>query len=197
MPYRAAAFVALALAACGTEAAPPPEPERVAHPAEEATAPSEPESMSVEEAMQASARWLATPPPVDAATFDPDAFEWRVVPGMERLARDGAPRVTIVARTTGGGTACSGGMCSTSLDARALRGTLPSGHLGYFASMRPPDDHLCEGASPDALFADWTIAEIAPRADGEAPLHCGIHAHDGHDDAPWVILKVSTGPRVQ
>lgn len=147
--------------------------------------------MTVEEAREAAERWLATPPPVEASTFAPEALDWRVVPGMEALAREGAERVTMVARTNGAGIGCSGSMCSTRLHARALRGALPAESVSYFATDRPPNHRSCEGGSDQGLFQDWTIVEIAPRAEGDDPLFCGIAVDlDARDD--WVILRVGT-----
>lgn len=191
---RVFALLAITAAACGPDGgATAPPPERATHPAEQPVRAPDPERDPVEEAMEAAARWRAIPPPVEAATFDPDALAWRVVPDMERLAVRGAPRVTIVARDGGGGTACGGGMCSGGLESRVLRGELPSDRVSYFATDRPPNHRLCEGGSERGLFQDWTIVEIAPRSNRRDPLFCGVAVRNGDDIEDWVILRAATG----
>lgn len=191
---RAFALLAITAAACGPDggatAAPP---RRATRPAEQPVRAPDPERDPVDEAMEAAARWRAIPPPVEAATFDPDAFAWRVVPDMERFARPRAPRVTIVARDGGGGTACGGGMCSGGLESRVLRGELPADRVSYFATDRPPNHRLCEGGSERGLFQDWTIVEIAPRSNRSDPLFCGVAVRTGDNAENWVILRVATG----
>ncbi len=192
MTRRALALLGCAIAACGQDA--PPEAERVSTPAAEVVQVDERER-EIARAIEEAARWDAIPPPVEAATFDPDAFEWRVLPEMDRFVGPRATRVTIVARTDGGGTYCGGigiATCTTALDFRVLRNPLTAEGLSY--DTTDPHPGPCQRDAPTRLFGDWTIAEIAPIQDARDAPSCGMTLRNGADEERWAILRIATGP---
>ena len=117
------------------------------------------------------------------------ARSWQRVPGASRFVRPGSAEVSLELRRVLEGP-CGGGGCSSEVEIRNVRGTLPSRSLTHYYSDRPGHAPGCFGEGDGQRFADWTEIVLARARGGEADRpSCGIAISVGDDVQYWVILR--------
>jgi hypothetical protein len=116
------------------------------------------------------------------------------VPGAADLARPGDSPVLIqVRRSKKVGSSCSGGGCSSDLDARSM-GVLPARSFGWFwpdRARRPTAKGCPDVPELGSLFRTWTMIEISPAA-GTLTRggHCGLGVNADGGVRYWVIVRI-------
>lgn len=118
---------------------------------------------------------------------------WRDIVSSRRLARRGAPHVTLELRSMEARN-CLGRECTGPVEFRNVRGDLETTRISYFYSDDGEREPGCPIQHRDTLFAHWSEAEIAPARDEDRPA-CGLGiTGEGGAIDDWVILRTRRLP---